>query len=522
MIVFMGTGVMGQMRQVDQGKVGVKPWLITLCDTTGTACGNALVIPVSGTMTANAGTGTFNVTCISGCGGAASFLDTGGFTFGTTPIGIMGAVVDTAASHTVGDGLAGAPRMGTNRILFMDLSKSAAFSIANTTFTAAQGAAGGTGWPVTESGTWPVTQSGAWGVTASAGTGTFNTHETGTANVTFTNTAIQANAGTGTQNVTFTNTAIQSNQGTAANTTAGWPTIGGYITTSTALTSASPLDTTAGLNVTGYSTFVVYHNPVGTLASGTILIEGSNNGGAAYFPIAASRIDSTNALSATSFSVASAAIAYTAPIAGLDHARVHLNPQITNTGTDNLYLSASNMGRDSLVSVQSANSALGVSVNGSGLTTAGPLIAGLRGSTTVPSAVADAALVAARGSKYGDVLVAFAPPDLETTGTAQPTATTATAVIAASGAATNRWKIMSIKVCNFSGTVATEMDITDSSGTIDKFVWTATALNGEPQCFLDTFPDGWPAAANSSISAKLTVSDASGVFVAIKANKTGT
>jgi len=57
------------------------------------------------------------VDCQSGCAGS-SFADNSAFTFGTTTIANMGAVVDDTATNTVAENSAGAPRMNTNRILY--------------------------------------------------------------------------------------------------------------------------------------------------------------------------------------------------------------------------------------------------------------------------------------------------------------------------------------------------------------------------------------------------------------------
>lgn len=73
--------------------------------------------PVSGTVTVTDGAGALNVICDSGCSGS-SFADNAAFTFGTTTIGNMGAVVDDVTTNAVTENSAGAPRMNTNRILY--------------------------------------------------------------------------------------------------------------------------------------------------------------------------------------------------------------------------------------------------------------------------------------------------------------------------------------------------------------------------------------------------------------------
>jgi uncharacterized protein YvpB len=77
------------------------------------------VTRVTGNVTVVQGTGTnLHIVCDSGCGGAATFADNAAFTFGTTSINNMGAVVDDVATNTVTENSAGAPRMNTNRILY--------------------------------------------------------------------------------------------------------------------------------------------------------------------------------------------------------------------------------------------------------------------------------------------------------------------------------------------------------------------------------------------------------------------
>ncbi len=99
--------------------------------------------PVSGTVTANAGTGTFTVgqatgtnlhmVCDSGCTPGGSFADSTAFTFGTTAVNNMGAVVDDTATNTVLENSAGAPRMSTNRVLYANPRDAAGNEIASAT-----------------------------------------------------------------------------------------------------------------------------------------------------------------------------------------------------------------------------------------------------------------------------------------------------------------------------------------------------------------------------------------------------
>lgn len=83
---------------------------------------NGLAVDVTrltGNVTVIQGTGTnLHVVCDSGCTPGGSFADNAAFTFGTTAINNMGAVVDDTATNTVTENSAGAPRMNTNRVLY--------------------------------------------------------------------------------------------------------------------------------------------------------------------------------------------------------------------------------------------------------------------------------------------------------------------------------------------------------------------------------------------------------------------
>lgn len=90
--------------------------------------------PVSGTVTSNAGTGTFlvgdgvgalNIICDSGCGGASSFNDNTAFTFGTTAINVSGGVLDDVTPNAATENSAAAPRISANRMFLMQLGDGA-------------------------------------------------------------------------------------------------------------------------------------------------------------------------------------------------------------------------------------------------------------------------------------------------------------------------------------------------------------------------------------------------------------
>jgi hypothetical protein len=133
---------------------------------TVTANAGSGTFAVSGTVTANAGTGTFTVgqatgtnlhmVCDSGCTPGGSFSDNSAFTAGSTAINITGGWYSTSPTNcTSGD--ACAPQLTQDRKLFV------------------QDFQGTSPWVVTNGGTFAVqaAQSGSWTVTANAGTGNF-------------------------------------------------------------------------------------------------------------------------------------------------------------------------------------------------------------------------------------------------------------------------------------------------------------------------------------------------------------
>lgn len=70
--------------------------------------------------------GFIEVNCATGCSASAGFPDSSPFTFGTTAVSNFSAVVDDVATNTVAENSAGAVRMNSNRILYVDLSKTSA------------------------------------------------------------------------------------------------------------------------------------------------------------------------------------------------------------------------------------------------------------------------------------------------------------------------------------------------------------------------------------------------------------
>jgi hypothetical protein len=118
--------------------------------------------------------GSLNVNCTGGCGGAAGFSDSTAFSFASTTVNPMAAVVDDTSTNTVAENSAGSPRMNTNRILYVDVSKTAA----NGTAIKVDGSSvtqpvSGTFWQATQpvSGTfWQATQPVSGTVTSNIGT----------------------------------------------------------------------------------------------------------------------------------------------------------------------------------------------------------------------------------------------------------------------------------------------------------------------------------------------------------------
>jgi hypothetical protein len=107
---------------------GTNTAAVKAASTAAGATDPAMVVAVSpnNSVTVVQPTGSnLHIACDSGCGGATSFADNAAFTFGTTPIGNVGFVVDEVATNTVTENSAGAPRMTSSRIAYADLSKSA-------------------------------------------------------------------------------------------------------------------------------------------------------------------------------------------------------------------------------------------------------------------------------------------------------------------------------------------------------------------------------------------------------------
>lgn len=84
---------------------------------TATGSGNFTVVQPTGT--------NLHIVCDAGCGGAATFADDSAFTFGTTSINITGYVFDDTAPNAVTENNAAAPRMSGNRVPYSILRDAA-------------------------------------------------------------------------------------------------------------------------------------------------------------------------------------------------------------------------------------------------------------------------------------------------------------------------------------------------------------------------------------------------------------
>jgi len=78
-------------------------------------------------VTASQPTGSnLHITCDSGCGSPPATADGSAFTAGSTNVTPIAAVVDDASTTTVAEDAYGAPRMSTNRVLYVDLKQTQA------------------------------------------------------------------------------------------------------------------------------------------------------------------------------------------------------------------------------------------------------------------------------------------------------------------------------------------------------------------------------------------------------------
>ncbi|HEX2747602.1 MAG TPA: hypothetical protein VHM91_06365, partial [Verrucomicrobiales bacterium] len=145
--------------------------------------------PVSGTVTANAGTGNFTVTqatgtnlhvvCDSGCSSSAGFGDNGAFTYGTTAVNPIAGVLDDTSTNTATENSAAVARITAQKALHMNLRNNSGTEVGTSGAPLRTDPTGSTTQPV--SGTVSITANSAVniaqmnGVTTSMGVGASGT-----------------------------------------------------------------------------------------------------------------------------------------------------------------------------------------------------------------------------------------------------------------------------------------------------------------------------------------------------------
>lgn len=164
-------------------------------------------------------------------------------------------------------------------------------------------------------------------------------------------------------------------QGTAAATTAGWPVIGGNIAESTAAwTSATALNTTLRMTVTGYNSVIVTLNQGTTITGGVVTFEASDTTGFTNaYPITAVQ---TNGFTASSTYTLQANVnqAFEIDVGGFAAFQVRLSTQISGTATVNVGIAAQAMAADPAVTV-------GGTVSISGTTTVSGTVSATQGTS---------------------------------------------------------------------------------------------------------------------------------------------
>jgi hypothetical protein len=131
------------------------------------------------------------------------------------------------------------------------------------------------------------------------------------------------------------------NSGTLQGTTAAW-------------TSATALNTTWTLPLSGSNSVEVGFVVSGSITGGTILFEVSQDG-AAWFPIQGAIADGYTALTGWTNGVGSRAIQF--DVAGLSYMRLRLNPQLTGTGTVTFIMEGNDVSVEPVPTVGQANGA---------------------------------------------------------------------------------------------------------------------------------------------------------------------
>jgi len=149
-VTITGTATVSGTVTANQGTAaaGSGAWPMTMTTT-----GDVIVKP------GDSGNNAVRVNCVVGCG-SSSFADSSAFTFATTAVSNISAVVDDVSTNTVAENSAGAVRMSGSRILYTNLRASGGGElIGQTTMSASVPvtlASNQTALAVSESGTWTV------------------------------------------------------------------------------------------------------------------------------------------------------------------------------------------------------------------------------------------------------------------------------------------------------------------------------------------------------------------------------
>lgn len=319
------------------------PWTSNITQVAGTALGSSAIVnygsapgasavpavnafvtntvTVSGTITANAGTGTLSV---------KDSADMTGTTPGTAPSNtlITGGIYNTSA-----------PTPSTGQTLPLQLDSSGNLNVNVKAGSSGNAAASATGSAVPASGDYTAFNSGGNLV----GVSTANplpVAQQGTVAVT--------QSGSWTDTVT---------QGTAAALTAGWPVTLGTITQTTgSWTSGTSLNTTVPLTVNGYGTAVLTLSGTTTISGGVITLEASDTAaGTNWYAIAAASGAGFNIF--TTINLAATNSSYVICCAGYYQVRARLSTVITGSGTMSVGLAAEAAPTARIVSVGQAQGA---------------------------------------------------------------------------------------------------------------------------------------------------------------------
>jgi hypothetical protein len=156
-------------------------------------------------------------------------------------------------------------------------------------------------------------------------------------------TAVTQATGTNLHTIVDSGTAT-ANQGTAAASTAGWPVTGGALAESTAAwTSATSLNTTLRLTVTGYSSVMVFLNQGTTIAGGVVTFEASDTT-AFTNAYSVNCVQANSSLFGSTYTLAqSTNQALDCDVSGAAAFQIRLSTVITGTGTVNAGIMTSSM-----------------------------------------------------------------------------------------------------------------------------------------------------------------------------------